>query len=70
MFAIGFVIEMVMLQKYLPHRVTAVDEIAVSLHQNGLSLRGVIGFDVVGRPRKLLAVSMNIIQSAYNGRAA
>ena len=55
---------MLMFDKYLSYAEPAVDILAVSLHQNGLPLCGIVGFVFLVRSSELLARALDVVQSS------
>ena len=69
MLAFFGVVEVLMLHEDLSDRIFGVDELAVSVHKDGLSLRAVIGLDGFVVALDLLAVPFDIVQPAHFHRA-
>lgn len=58
------VVEMLVLYQHLADGIFWIDETPIVFHQNGLPLRGIVGFYIVHRAFQLMAVAAQIIQAA------
>ena len=63
------VVEMLVLDEYLPYAETAVYELPVSLHQDGLPLCGIVRLVFFVRAVQFPARALDVVQPPYLGRA-
>ena len=70
MLAAQLVVEVHVLQKYLADAVFRLDELAVGVHEDGLSLRGVVGLVLFSQAAELVPGAVQVIQTADFRRAA
>lgn len=63
--ALFLVVEVLVLDKDLPHAETAVDELSVRLHEYGLPLRGIVRLVLLVRTAEFPARALDVVQPAY-----
>lgn len=70
MLAAERIVKVRMLHQHLPDAVFGANELSVGVHQDGLTLRGIVHLVLLGHAGQLVAGALEIIQASDFGRAA